>query len=142
MSSTEKRANILEKLAIKDKMAVNRARQSLLLVEEEISQKEQMKTQLETLLEEHKQKEIQHNSQSLHSASWFNTKIRDQLEMIEAGLKQLRVEKDRLTAELVIAEQKRTRKQDRADELKTIARAERQARADQQTAELVASRRR
>lgn len=142
MSSTEKRANILEKLAIKDKMAVNRARQSLLLVEEEISQKEQMKTQLETLLEEHKQKEIQHSSQSLHSASWFNTKIRDQLEMIEAGLKQLRVEKDRLTAELVMAEQKRTRKQDRADELKTIARAERQARADQQTAELVASRRR
>lgn len=142
MSSTEKRANILEKLAIKDKMAVNRARQSLLLVEEEISQKEQMKTQLETLLEEHKQKEIQHSSQSLHSASWFNTKIRDQLEMIEAGLKQLRVEKDRLTTELVMAEQKRTRKQDRADELKTIARAERQARADQQTAELVASRRR
>ena len=142
MSSTEKRANILEKLAIKDKMAVNRARQSLLLVEEEISQKEQMKTQLETLLEEHKQKEIQHSSQSLHSASWFNTKIRDQLEMIEAGLKQLGVEKDRLTAELVMAEQKRTRKQDRADELKTIARAERQARADQQTAELVASRRR
>lgn len=142
MSSTEKRANILEKLAIKDKMAVNRARQSLLLVEEEISQKEQMKTQLETLLEEHKQKEIQHSSQSLHSASWFNTKIRDQLEIIEAGLKQLRVEKDRLTTELVMAEQKRTRKQDRADELKTIARAERQARADQQTAELVASRRR
>ena len=142
MCSTEKRDNILEKLAIKDKMAVNRARQSLLLVEEEISQKEQMKTQLETLLEEHKQKEIQHSSQSLHSASWFNTKIRDQLEMIEAGLKQLRVEKDRLTTELVMAEQKRTRKQDRADELKTIARAERQARADQQTAELVASRRR
>ena len=142
MSSTEKRANILEKLAIKDKMAVNRARQSLLLVEEEISQKEQMKTQLETLLEEHKQKEIQHSSQSLHSASWFNTKIRDQLEMIEAGLKQLRVEKDRLTTELVMAEQKRTRKQNRADELITIARAERQARADQQTAELVASRRR
>ena len=133
---TTKRAAIFEKLAIKDKVAASKTRQSFLLVKEEIDKNNDMQEQLNQLIEQNDQKQQNQSAQSLLSASWMNTKIRDQLDMLAERNKQLVKELDRLQTELIHIERKRTRKLERAEELQRMARNERQAKADQALSEL------
>lgn len=133
---TTKRAAIFEKLAIKDKVAASKTRQSFLLVKEEIDKNNDMQEQLNQLIEQNDQKQQNQSAQSLLSASWMNTKIRDQLDMLAERNKQLVKELDRLQTELIQIERKRTRKLERAEELQRMARNERQAKADQALSEL------
>lgn len=133
---TTKRAAIFEKLAIKDKVAASKTRQSFLLVKEEIDKNNDMQEQLNKLIEQNDQKQQNQSAQSLLSASWMNTKIRDQLDMLAERNKQLVKELDRLQTELIQIERKRTRKLERAEELQRMARNERQAKADQALSEL------
>ena len=133
---TTKRAAIFEKLAIKDKVAASKTRQSFLLIKEEIDKNNDMQEQLNKLIEQNDQKQQNQSAQSLLSASWMNTKIRDQLDMLAERNKQLVKELDRLQTELIHIERKRTRKLERAEELQRMARNERQAKADQALSEL------
>lgn len=133
---TTKRAAIFEKLAIKDKVAASKTRQSFLLVKEEVDKNNDMQEQLNQLIEQNDQKQQNQSAQSLLSASWMNTKIRDQLDMLAERNKQLVKELDRLQTELIQIERKRTRKLERAEELQRMARNERQAKADQALSEL------
>lgn len=133
---TTKRAAIFEKLAIKDKVTASKTRQSFLLVKEEIDKNNDMQEQLNQLIEQNDQKQQNQSAQSLLSASWMNTKIRDQLDMLAERNKQLVKELDRLQTELIQIERKRTRKLERAEELQRMARNERQAKADQALSEL------
>ena len=95
-----------------------------------------MQEQLNQLIEQNDQKQQNQSAQSLLSASWMNTKIRDQLDMLAERNKQLVKELDRLQTELIHIERKRTRKLERAEELQRMARNERQAKADQALSEL------
>jgi len=130
---SSKRAGIYEKLALKDKLESNKQRQSLLLLTEELDKNEQIKAQLTRLIEE-KLKEVKAKSgMALQSASWFSTKVRDQLELVQNRCQHLEIEIDEMRKKLAHAERRRSRKTEKADALYKQAR---QARQDAQDAAL------
>ena len=123
---SSKRASIYEKLALKDKLESNKQRQSLSLLTEELNKNRQIETQLTHLIEE-KLKEV--NAQSgmtLQSASWFSTKVRDQLEMVQNRCKYLVTEIDEMRKNLAHSERRRSRKIEKAEALFKQARKDRQ----------------
>jgi hypothetical protein len=142
MANTTKRASVFNKLATKEKVVVTKSRQSVALVQSEIDKNAEIKRQLEELIEQNEQKDFSASPQSLQAASWFNTKIRDQLSMIAERNIQLEQERETLMAELIRAERRRSQKQEKAEELLAKARQERQSKADQSLSELVSARRR
>lgn len=142
MANTTKRATVFNKLATKEKVVVTKSRQSVALIQNEIDKNNEIKLQLEMLIEQNEQKSFSSSSQSLQAASWFNTRIRDQLSMIIERNSQLETERQTLMAELIKAERRRSQKQDKAEALFSKARQERQAKADQTLSELVSGRRR
>ena len=142
MANTTKRASVFEKLATKEKVVVTKSRQSVALIQGEIDKNIDMKQQLEELIEQNEQKNFSSSPQSLQAASWFYTRIRDQLAMIAERNIQLEQEREKLVAELIKAERRRNQKQEKAEELLAKARQERQAKADQSLSELVSGRRR
>ena len=142
MANTTKRASVFTKLATKEKVVVTKSRQSVALIQGEIDKNNEMKMQLEELIKQNEQKSFSSSPQSMQAASWFNTKIRDQLSMIIERNIQLEKERETLMAELIRAERRRSQKQEKAEELFAKARQERQAKADQTLSELVSGRRR
>ena len=142
MANTTKRATVFNKLATKEKVVVTKSRQSVALIQNEIDKNNEIKLQLEMLIEQNEQKSFSSSSQSLQAASWFNTRIRDQISMIIERNSQLETERQTLMAELIKAERRRSQKQDKAEALFAKAKQERQAKADQTLSELVSGRRR
>lgn len=130
---SSKRAGIYEKLALKDKLESNKQRQSLLLLTEELNKNEQIKAQLTRLIEENLKEEKVQSGRALHSASWFSTKVRDQLELVQNRCQHLEIEIDEMRKKLAHAERRRSRKTEKADALYKQAR---QARQDAQDAAL------
>ena len=130
---SSKRAGIYEKLALKDKLESNKQRQSLLLLTEELDKNEQIKAQLTRLIEENLKEVKAQSGMALHSASWFSTKVRDQLELVQNRCQHLEIEIDEMRKKLAHAERRRSRKTEKADALYKQAR---QARQDAQDAAL------
>ena len=128
-----KRADIYKKLALKDKLESNKQRQSLLLLTEELDKNKQIETQLITLIEQNAKEGATKTGMTLQTASWFNTKVRDQLELIKNRCQHLEVEIDEMRTKLAHAERRRSRKSEKADGLYKQAR---QARQDAQDATL------
>ena len=73
---------------------------------------------------------------ALYSASWYNTRVRDQLEMVANRCTHLDKEVQTMQTELARAEQKRAKKQERAEELTSQAKRAAQDKADERLAEL------
>ena len=73
---------------------------------------------------------------ALHSSSWYNTQVRDQLEIAENRCVHLEKEMQSMQSDLVRAEQKRARKQERADELVSQAKKLELDKADERLTEL------
>ena len=130
---SSKRAGIYEKLALKDKLESNKQRQSLLLLTEELDKNEQIKAQLTRLIEENLKEVKAQSGMALQSASWFSTKVRDQLELVQNRCQHLEIEIDEMRKKLAHAERRRSRKTKKADALYKQAR---QARQDAQDAAL------
>ena len=130
---SSKRAGIYEKLALKDKLESNKQRQSLLLLTEELDKNEQIKAQLTRLIEENLKEVKAKSGMALQSASWFSTKVRDQLELVQNRCQHLEIEIDEMRKKLAHAERRRSRKTEKADALYKQAR---QARRDAQDAAL------
>ncbi|MGB0397957.1 MAG: hypothetical protein ACPGHX_06955 [Candidatus Puniceispirillaceae bacterium] len=130
---SSKRAGIYEKLALKDKLESNKQRQSLLLLTEELDKNEQIKAQLARLIEENMKEVKAQSGMALQSASWFSTKVRDQLELVQNRCQHLEIEIDEMRKKLAHAERRRSRKTEKADALYKQAR---QARQDAQDAAL------
>jgi hypothetical protein len=130
---SSKRAGIYEKLALKDKLESNKQRQSLLLLKEELDKNEQIKSQLTRLIEENLKEVKAQSGMALQSASWFSTKVRDQLELVQNRCQHLEIEIDEMRKKLAHAERRRSRKTEKADALYKQAR---QARQDAQDAAL------
>lgn len=130
---SSKRAGIYEKLALKDKLESNKQRQSLLLLTEELDKNEQIKAQLTRLIEENMKEVKAQSGMALQSASWFSTKVRDQLELVQNRCQHLEIEIDEMRKKLAHAERRRSRKTEKADALYKQAR---QARQDAQDAAL------
>jgi hypothetical protein len=128
---SSKRAGIYEKLALKDKLESNKQRQSLLLLTEELDKNEQIKAQLARLIEENLKEVKAQSGMALQSASWFSTKVRDQLELVQNRCQHLEIEIDEMRKKLAHAERRRSRKTEKADALYKQAR---QARQDAQDA--------
>jgi hypothetical protein len=128
---SSKRAGIYEKLALKDKLESNKQRQSLLLLTEELDKNEQIKAQLARLIEENMKEVKAQSGMALQSASWFSTKVRDQLELVQNRCQHLEIEIDEMRKKLAHAERRRSRKTEKADALYKQAR---QARQDAQDA--------
>jgi len=128
---SSKRAGIYEKLALKDKLESNKQRQSLLLLTEELDKNEQIKAQLTRLIEENLKEVKAQSGMALQSASWFSTKVRDQLELVQNRCQHLEIEIDEMRKKLAHAERRRSRKTEKADALYKQAR---QARQDAQDA--------
>ena len=130
---SSKRAGIYEKLALKDKLESNKQRQSLLLLTEELDKNEQIKAQLTRLIEENLKEVKAQSGMALQSASWFSTKVRDQLELVQNRCQHLEIEIGEMRKKLAQAERRRSRKTEKAD---TLYKKARQARQDAQDAAL------
>ena len=131
-----KRASIFKKMALRDKLEASRKRQSLNVLREELSKNRDMRDQLENLVNEATPPDEAQTAMALHSASWYSTRVRDQLEMVANRCTHLDKEVKTMQTDLARAEQKRARKQERADELTSQAKKTAQDKADERLAEL------
>ncbi len=138
MSSEDKlkRASIFTKMALRDKVEASRKRQSLSLLREELSKNQNMRDQLENLVKEATPPDEAQTAMALYSASWYSTRVRDQLEMVANRCSHLDKEVQTMQTDLARAEQKRARKQERADELTSQAKKTAEDKADERLAEL------
>ena len=112
-----KRAAIFKKMALRDKLEASRKRQSLGVLRDELSKNQGVRDQLENLVEEASSPDEAKTAMALYSASWYNTRVRDQLEMVANRCTHLDKEVQTMQTELARAEQKRAKKQERAEEL-------------------------
>ena len=131
-----KRAAIFKKMALRDKLEASRKRQSLGVLRDELSKNQGVRDQLENLVEEASSPDEAQTAMALYSASWYNTRVRDQLEMVANRCTHLDKEVQTMQTELARAEQKRAKKQERADELTSQAKKAAQDKADERLAEL------
>ena len=131
-----KRAAIFKKMALRDKLEASRKRQSLGVLRDELSKNQGVRDQLENLVEEASSPDEAQTAMALYSASWYNTRVRDQLEMVANRCTHLDKEVQTMQTELVRAEQKRAKKQERAEELTSQAKKAAQDKADERLAEL------
>ena len=131
-----KRAAIFKKMALHDKLEASRKRQSLGVLCEELSKNQGVRDQLENLVEEASSPDEAKTAMALYSASWYNTRVRDQLEMVANRCTHLDKEVQTMQTELARAEQKRAKKQQRAEELTSQAKKAAQDKADERLAEL------
>ena len=131
-----KRAAIFKKMALRDKLEASRKRQSLVVLRDELSKNQGVRDQLENLVEEASSPDEAQTAMALYSASWYNTRVRDQLEMVANRCTHLDKEVQTMQTELARAEQKRAKKQERAEELTSQAKKAAQDKADERLAEL------
>ncbi len=131
-----KRAAIFKKMALRDKLEASRKRQSLGVLRDELSKNQGVRDQLENLVEEASSPDDAQTAMALYSASWYNTRVRDQLEMVANRCTHLDKEVQTMQTELARAEQKRAKKQERAEELTSQAKKAAQDKADERLAEL------
>ena len=131
-----KRAAIFKKMALRDKLEASRKRQSLGVLRDELYKSQGVRDQLENLVEEASSPDEAQTAMALYSASWYNTRVRDQLEMVANRCTHLDKEVQTMQTELARAEQKRAKKQERAEELTSQAKKAAQDKADQKLAEL------
>ena len=131
-----KRAAIFKKMALRDKLEASRKRQSLGVLRDELNKNQGVRDQLENLVEEASSPDEAQTAMALYSASWYNTRVRDQLEMVANRCTHLDKEVQTMQTELAHAEQKRARKQERAEELTSQAKKAAQDKADERLAEL------
>ena len=131
-----KRAAIFKKMALRDKLEASRKRQSLGVLRDELSKNKGVRDQLENLVEEASSPDEAQTAMALYSASWYNTRVRDQLEIVANRCTHLDKEVQTMQAELARAEQKRAKKQERAEELTSQAKKAAQDKADERLAEL------
>ena len=131
-----KRAAIFKKMALRDKLEASRKRQSLGVLRDELSKNQGVRDQLKNLVEEASSPNEAQTAMALYSASWYNTRVRDQLEMVANRCTHLDKEVQTMQTELAHAEQKRARKQERAEELTSQAKKAAQDKADERLAEL------
>lgn len=138
MSSEEKmrRASIFKKMALRDKLDAFRKRQSLNALRDELNKNNDVRNKLENLVEETNSQDLAKTAMSLHSSSWYNTQVRDQLEIAENRCVHLEKEMQSMQSDLVRAERKRARKQERADELVSQAKKLEVDKADERLTEL------
>ena len=131
-----KRAAVFKKMALRDKLEASRKRQSLGVLRDELSKNQGVRDQLKNLVEEASSPDEAQTAMALYSASWYNTRVRDQLEMVANRCTHLDKEVQTMQTELAHAEQKRARKQERAEELTSQAKKAAQDKADERLAEL------
>ena len=131
-----KRAAIFKKMALRDRLESSLKRKSLGVLREELSKNQGVRDQLENLVEESSSPDEAQTAMALHSASWYNTRVRDQLEMVANRCTHLDKEVQTMQIELARAEQKRAKKQERAEELTSQAKKDAQDKADERLAEL------
>ena len=131
-----KRAAIFKKMALRDKLEASRKRQSLDVLRDELSKNQGVRDQLENLVEEASSPDEAQTAMALYSASWYNTRVRDQLEMVANRCMHLDKEVQTMQTELARAEQKRAKKQERAEKLTIQAKKAAQDKADERLAEL------
>ena len=131
-----KRAAIFKKMALRDKLEATRKRQSLGVLRDELSKNLGVRDQLENLVEKASSPDEAQTAMALYSASWYNTRVRDQLEMVANRCTHLDKEVQTMQTELARAEQKRAKKQERAEELTSQAKKAAQDKADERLAEL------
>ena len=138
MSSEEKmrRASIFKKMALRDKLDAFRKRQSLNALRDELNKNNDVRNKLENLVEETNSQDLAKTAMSLHSSSWYNTQVRDQLEIAENRCVHLEKEMQSMQSDVVRAERKRARKQERADELVSQAKKLEVDKADERLTEL------
>ena len=131
-----KRAAIFKKMALRDKLEASHKRQSLGVLRDELYKNQGVRDQLENLIEEASSPDEAQTAMALYSASWYNTRVRDQLEMVANRCTHLDKEVQTMQTELARAEQKRAKKQERAEELTSQAKKAAQDKADERLAEL------
>ena len=131
-----RRAAIFKKMALRDKLEASRKRQSLGVLRDELSKNQGVRDQLKNLVEEASSPDEAQTAMALYSASWYNTRVRDQLEMVANRCTHLDKEVQTMQTELARAEQKRAKKQERAEELTSQAKKAAQDKADERLAEL------
>ena len=131
-----KRAAIFKKMALRDKLEASRKRQSLSVLRDELSKNQGVRDQLENLVDEASSPDEAQTAMALYSASWYNTRVRDQLEIVANRCTHLDKEVQTMQTELARAEQKRAKKQERAEELTSQAKKAAQDKADERLAEL------
>ena len=131
-----KRASIFKKMALRDKLEATRKRHSLGVLREELFKNQGVRDQLKNLVEEASSPDEAQTAMALYSASWYNTRVRDQLEMVANRCTHLDEEVQTMRTDLARAERKRAKKQERAEELTSQAKKAAQDKSDEKLAEL------
>ena len=125
-----KRASIFKKMALRDKLESSRKRQSLAVLLNELSKNQDVRDQLENLVEQAVSTSEAQTAMALHSASWYNTKVRDQLELVQNRCQHLEIEISEIRKNLAHSERRRVRKTEKAEALHKQVRQNRQDRED------------
>ena len=123
-------------MALRDKLEATRKRQSLTVLRDELAKNEGVRGQLEKLVDQAQSPDTAQTAMALQSQSWYNTRVRDQLELVANRCDHLDKEVQIMQTDLARAEQRRSKKQDRADELTSQAKKAAQDKADERLAEL------
>ena len=131
-----RRAKLFEKMALTQKLHLSKKRRALSLVNDELAKNQAIKIQLKELLEADQSVDHARSGMSLYSASWFNTRVRDQIREISGKCEHLTKEVFALKKDIAVAEHKRNRQTEKAAELFSEARKIAQDRADIKLAEL------
>lgn len=131
-----RRAKLFEKMALTQKLHLSKKRRALSLVKDELAKNQAIKIQLKELLEAEQSVDPTRSGMSLYSASWFNTRVRDQIREISGKCEHLTKEVFALKKDIAVAEHKRNRQTEKAAELFSEARKIAQDRADIKLAEL------
>ena len=112
-----RRAKLFEKMALTQKLHVSKKRRALSLVKNELAKNQAIKIQLKELLEAEQSVDPNRSGMSLYSASWFNTRVRDQIREISGKCEHLTKEVFALKKDIAVAEHKRNRQTEKAAEL-------------------------
>ena len=107
-------------MALRDKLEALRKRQSLGVLREELSKNEDARHQLKKLIDQSKIGEDAETVMALYSSSWYNVRVRDELEFVESRCNNLSDELHTVQTDMARAEQRRAKKQEYADNLQVI----------------------
>ncbi len=131
-----RRAKLFEKMALTQKLYLSKKLRALSLVNDELAKNQAIKTQLKELLAADRSVDNARSGMSLYSASWFSTRVRDQIKEISGKCEHLTKEVFALKKDIALAEHKRNRQTEKAAKLFSEARKIAQDRADIKLAEL------
>ncbi len=111
------KAKKFERMALKDKLLLNKKINSINLLSEELLKNQTTKVKLENLLNEGKDNISDTSGIKLHSQSWMNNRLRDELEVVSNKCDHIQDEIINVKKDFAIANRRFEKKNEKAKNL-------------------------